>query len=731
MKLRNCRTNDMSRLFRPTLSPVVFKDILLYCFTSLASLIILLSVCECHNKSWSVPFWGPLAGDSLFHAALVKSVIQNGWYLFNPYIGAPANSPLYDFYYAPTLHIAGIKILSVFTRNFGVLFNVYFALTFPLSTLSAIFAFRSFGVARLPAASTAILFSFLPFHLLRGQLHLPYAAYFMVPLGCTVALSIWDIPWTSRTYVLAILVCVVLSFDLPYWPFFTAFAISVAGLCAAFSNRSMLPAATADLLVAAIAIASVVNLIPNILYRWQHGSNPEALVRVPQEAEIYGLKIAQLMLPVVNHRFAPFQKVREGYDATAPLVNENSTATLGLVAGIGFCFLILVTFIDIDLCNRWPVLPRLAKLNLACLLLGTVGGFASLLSFTIFDKIRCYNRVSILIGLFALFAVAIILTEVCGRLPGWAACTLCAAVVAFGLWDQTPPRYDFNAVNSARMANDGAFIKQIERRVPKQAMIFELPYQPYPEGGSVNRMQDYEPLSPYLYSEYLRWSAGAIKGRAEDARERRIASSSAPEMLGALVLRGFRGVYIDRDGYTDNARALETELASLLREQPMTSRDGRLSFFDLAPFRPQFQESVETTRCKGLVENLLSLMAVWTHCYDSGGNSANSDHWCRGRAELEVLNPFNRSLPLAIEMRLTALGQPVAKFALDGPSVHRQLLISNSGTSLQLEFDAPPGIQVMHARCDGAAINARNDPRLMVFSVQEFRLDLKTDCGAL
>jgi hypothetical protein len=38
-----------------------------------------------------------------------------------------------------------------------------------------------------------------------------------------------------------------------------------------------------------------------------------------------------------------------------------------------------------------------------------------------------------LIGSFALFAVAIILTEVCGRLPGWFACTLCAAVKQFGL----------------------------------------------------------------------------------------------------------------------------------------------------------------------------------------------------------------------------------------------------------------------------------------------------------
>jgi phosphoglycerol transferase len=569
----------------------------------------------------------------------------------------------------------------------------------------------------------ALLFAFLPFHILRGQLHLPYAAYFTVPLGCTVALWVWDTPWTGRKYAIAMLICGVLSLDLPYWPFFTAFAISVAGMCAAFANKSMHPIAAAITLVSLIGFTSFLNVSPNLLYRLHHGSNTAALVRHPQEAEIYGLKIVQLMLPVLDHRFAPFRKLRERYDAAAPLVNENSTDTLGMIAAIGFCALILFAFIDRNLCARWPVWRRLVKLNLACVLLGTVGGLGSLLSFTLFDKIRGYNRVSVLIGFFALFAVGIMLTEICSRVPVWAAWVLCVAVVVFGVWDQTPPNYNFYEVNKARMANDGAFIKAVEAKLPKASMIFELPYQRYPEGGFVNRMRDYEPLSPYLYSERLRWSYGSIKGRAEDARERQVASSAATEMLRALVLRGFRGIYIDRDGYPDNARALEESFTSILNEQPMVSGDSRLSFFDLTRVSTQFEKEVDSPNGKLLLGNILSNLVAWSPgCYDMERDDKGGQRWCSGHAELELDNPLSHPLAIAIHMRLFAGGQSQAAFVMDGPSGRRTLTISSAGTPLEMNLVAQPGRQTIRVICDGTPVKASNDSRVMVFLVRQFYL---------
>jgi len=479
-------------------------------------------------------------------------------------------------------------------------------------------------------------------------------------------------------------------------------------------------------LVCLILACSLLNLAPNLRYRWQQGSNSEALLRGPQEAELYGLKIVQMLLPVSGHRFAFFRELRERYDAMAPLVNENSTAALGIVAGVGFCILLFLSFIETTLCIRWQVLGRLIKLNLACVLLGTIGGFSSLLSFTVLNQIRGYNRISVFIGFFALFAIGVILTEICRRVPGWAGCLLCVGLVGFGWWDQIPAGYNFYGINDAKMANGRHFVKQIEKVLPKGAMVFELPYLRYPEGGSVDRMLDYEPLSPYLYSEDLRWSYGAIKGRGEDARQRQIASSPSAEMVGSLLLRGFRGIYIDRDGYPDNARTLESQLVSLLGEQPLSSRDSRLAFFDLAPFRARLEQSLEEPQGKDFIERVLSDLAAWSRgCYASNSDVENAERWCRGHAELELVNPFDHPLSLAVKMKLTSLGQPRANFVLDGWSFRRQFIITSSGLSLQFDLVAQPGIQVLRARCDGAPLKAPNDPRVMVFSVQKCRLQLK------
>ena len=701
------------------------QEALLYFGSAAVSLVLLWSRVALIGKDWSVPFFSPLAGDTLFHAVLVKSVIQNGWYLFNPLLGAPTGSALYDFKYAPTLHAAAFKILSLFSNDFGVVFNVYFVLTFPLATLTALFAFRNFGLARLPAFTASVLFAYLPFHVLRGQYHL-YVAYYMVPLGCIAALWLWEVEWTQRRVAVATLMCAALSFDLPYWPFFTAFVLAVAGICAAVENKATRPLKIAGLLLGVILVCSALNLAPNFLYSLQHGSNPGALVRVPAEAELYGLKIVQMLLPVRNHRFPPFRRLQERYDSAAPLVNENSTAALGVVASVGFCVLLLMAFVETPLCTRWPVLRRLVRLNLAAVLLGTVGGFSSLFAFTLFAQIRCYNRISVLIGFLSLFAVGILLTEARRRVPVWAGWLLCLGLVAFGLLDQIPRNVDFYSKNLAKMANGRRFVRQIQTSLPKGAMVFELPYLQYPEGGNVGGMSDYEPLSPYLYSNNLKWSYGAIKGRSDDARQRQVALSTAPEMLDAIALMGFRGIYIDRDGYSDNARALESALGSMLTEQPLVSSDSRLTFFDLAPARARLERELDGPNGTELLGHLLSRLAVWSPgCYDSEQDSTRQSRWCGGRVELELENPFSRPLPIAIQMRFSALGQERAEFVVEGPSGQQKLVVSSSGTPFQMDFIAPPGHQVLRVSCNGAPVNAPNDPRVMVFSVQQFHIQPK------
>jgi phosphoglycerol transferase len=48
----------------------------------------------------------------------------------------------------------------------------------------------------------------------------------------------------------------------------------------------------------------IINVAPNIVNKVTNGSNPEVAVRSPAEAEIYGFKLTQLLLPRSDHRNA-------------------------------------------------------------------------------------------------------------------------------------------------------------------------------------------------------------------------------------------------------------------------------------------------------------------------------------------------------------------------------------------------------------------------------------------
>ena len=62
--------------------------------------------------------------------------------------------------------------------------------TFPLAALTAFLVLRRLGVGPPGAFAASVLFALLPYHFLRGEDHLFLAAYWAVPLGCFLVLSV-------------------------------------------------------------------------------------------------------------------------------------------------------------------------------------------------------------------------------------------------------------------------------------------------------------------------------------------------------------------------------------------------------------------------------------------------------------------------------------------------------------------------------------------------------------
>ena len=119
------------------------------------------------------------------------------------------------------------------------------------------------------------------------------------------------------------------------------------------------------------------------------------------------------------------------------------------------------------------------------------------------------------------------------------------------------PRYDEVA---AEWRSDGDWVEQVDEALPEEAAVLQLPYVPFPSSPPVGRMVDYDQVRPYLHSDDLRWSYGAMKGRPEDVGD----DVESPAQAEALGLRRRR---VDRFGYPDNGAAVEARAPAVDRRR--------------------------------------------------------------------------------------------------------------------------------------------------------------------
>ena len=125
--------------------------------------------------------------------------------------------------------------------------------------------------------------------------------------------------------------------------------------------------ASAGLVVLVVFVAGLVNHAPTFPYEYQYGHNARPHARMAEDAERYGLKIAQLVLPVAQHNpvgvgddvwFDP-AAIRSMYQAPSfKELNESEWDPIGLVAAVGYVLLLASAVVPVR--RRWPVGPLAA-----------------------------------------------------------------------------------------------------------------------------------------------------------------------------------------------------------------------------------------------------------------------------------------------------------------------------------------------------------------------------------
>lgn len=566
-------------------------------FALLACAAVLAWALQLRRADLSVPF--AYSGDALFHAALAKGMADNGWYLHNRFLGMPAGQDLNDWPLADGLHLGLLRLLLLVTPNYAAALNLLFLLSFPLAVLTALYVFRQLGVSRPAAAACSLLFAFLPYHFQRSVIHPFLACYYTVPLGVLLALRVLlregylfrpardrgaGIARRSRETLSAFTICLAVAQSGVYYAAFAAFLVLVAGALAAGARREARPALAAGLLAATIAAGSgSLALAAAAAYQRAHGPNPEVIARAPCESEAFGLRLTQLLLPATGHRIPALARLKQRYNASAPFVNENDSAALGVVASLGFLAL-LAGLVSGAAGGRPPTLfGGLCALNGAAVLLATTGGLGGLASFLLFPTLRSYTRMSIVIAFLALCCAGLGLDALRRRLSprgrgALVGAAAVAAVLAAGLADQvgtgTVPPY---AAIRRAYASDEEIVRRAEGAVPAGAMVFQLPYQRFPEPAQTG-LPPYEHLRLYLHSHSLRWSGGAVAGRECARWQKHTAGLPPKEMLDEVRRAGFAAVCIARRGFPDSGAALIRSLEDLLGARPLAENDDWVLF---------------------------------------------------------------------------------------------------------------------------------------------------------
>lgn len=522
---------------------------------SVLAAALVLNVGEGHlSEPWSYAS----EGDTKFYLLLIKGILTHGSYQVNPSLGAPFSLQLYDFPQGgDNLSLLLVRALGLFSHNPAWVLNVFFMLTFALVAIAAFAALRLLGVSIGAAIVGACIFALLPYHFYRGESQVLLSAYYGVPLGALLFMRLWTPPglfargghrWPSATTLLTVGCCLIVGSTGLYYAVFAILLLLAGSALSLLVGRGRSQALAGVLAAALIALTLAANISPTLSYRAAHGANT-TIKRTTIEADQFGLRLSDLLLPVQAHRLAPFSKVNQRYiEATSTGYCEACYENLGAVGSIGFLWLALIALVAIAgaagaltfgaggddgnnsndanngnggddgndggagagapgghaklasiLARRMGPhsLYRPAALGVSLsFVLATIGGISSLIAFFVTRDIRGWNRISLFVAFFSLLAAMLGLDAGLRRLAGWvstrgaaigAGAAVCAAVLALGIADETSSFFVPKYEKDAKQwGSDATFVREIEARMPSGAAIFQLPYVPFPEGYGAN-----------------------------------------------------------------------------------------------------------------------------------------------------------------------------------------------------------------------------------------------------
>ena len=403
-----------------------------------------------------------------------------------------------------------------------------------------------------------------------------------------------------------------------YYPFFSCIILLAAGLSKSLKDRRFSGFAAALKQTGLIAGWMALFLSPFIRICL---TEPERLgenARQIGDVEQFAMKLVRLFIPVFGSGIGRLDAKFAEYGAVQ-LANWSAEATeyIGLMGTIGFVILIIVLLTGTVRTSPFYELVLLSELDIVMILYGVIGGFSAFVFLFVTMSVRCTNRISVFIAFVCIYAFCFVMDRLCESAerkpyrttaPGSSRVRVSEgkslpvliglyaaffAITAAGLGIQirgwSYSNEDFTESYELR----DRYFRQIEEMLPDGAMVYELPYCAYPEGGVAGQMNADMQFFGYLHTDTVRWSYGALQGEKADRLNAYLCTLPPRSLVRALCFSGFQGLYLNRLGYSSETdfEALTDELARELGTEAFVSEDGRMFFFDLTGYGEKLRAS--------------------------------------------------------------------------------------------------------------------------------------------
>lgn len=565
----------------------------------LSVFLILFLAFDFKDYNISMPFVYNGGDDFLVYKNAKMVTSDDSWIFETERLGAPYGGEYYDFMADSLQNVDNflLKIVGIFVKDPVIIYNCVILFLFFAIALIAYYVLRKIGVRNDFAIMGALTFDFSYYHFFRMMGHFCLSCYEFVPLSVLLCVWLWkdeklfcfgkSFFGYKKNYVVILLLFLMANNGIAYYPFFTCMFLGITALSKSIKEKKKAPILKMFSMVCLCGFFLLLALAPSFVYQMKNGMN--LVSRNIWDTEQYALKIIQLLVPYKSHGIEKLETFQKEYYSFFTYT-EAVSSYLGLIAGIGFLLLVLGLFLPkVRVKGKESVFILLVELNVFAILFATMGGFSSVFANFVTEILRGANRISIFIMFFAVAAVGILMTKLMalnnkGKKHKFVCCTIYwvfLGAVVWGLWDQIPQNLTGNsAAFMAEKQSDQNFIERIEDELPDNAMIYQLPYHIYPEGGPVNSMADYHLLIGYLYSDNLRWSYGGSKGRESDLWNQFVGSQTPDVIVSMVKEKGFAGIYIDKRAYTDEEfNNLIVTLNACIGHEPISSENGNLYFY--------------------------------------------------------------------------------------------------------------------------------------------------------